>query len=205
MEPSQALIDNWKYQYDEIFSLEANGIFFVFRALTFAEYDHILLLIDDDSSSVDLEDALIKDALLWPQDFDPNVISPGVVANIANEIKHLSCLDGDVLHGRDVLEGWRTKVNGVRGEMKSFVLFALPQYTSQNLDDFTFYRLAELVAYAEQVIYLRQLSEGMQVDQPIRLRLYTQEELEEMNKAKVSDKGNATVADPIAKKLMDAM
>lgn len=198
------LIDRWKVDHDEVFQVEAGGTLFVFRALTFEEFDNISVMVAD-KSSADLEDLVVETGVLWPQDLDIDTMSPGLITSLAEQIQSVSCLDGDVYRAIGLLDDWRVKVSGIRGEMKSFVLFAMPQYSSRDLDGMTFYRLAELVALSEKVIYLRQISEGVEVREPIRLQIYTAEEIDAINNERISDGGTATKGDPIAQKLAEAM
>lgn len=201
--PPSSLVAEWKSKYDEIFTIQVSGNLIAYRSITFREFDQIVQLQSSDSSSVDVEDDLVNLAVLWPDEL--KLTKAGHVTAIAEAIKESSCLDGEVYRAKEVLDTWRARASGIRGEMYAFVMFAMPQYKAQDLDDMTFYRLAELVALAEKVITLRQAAEGIQSDRPIRLELYTPEELEYINSQKISDGGNATVADPIAQKLRAAM
>lgn len=195
-------IAEWKLKYDEVFQVEAGNTIFVFRALSFKEFDEIAANVD---SNVELEDRVVECGVLWPDDIDWDKQSPGLVSTLSDEITQVSCFDGTVWRSKDVLDEWRMKVSGIRGEMMSFVLFAMQQYKAEDLEEFTFYQLAKLVAYAEKVIYLRQISEGVDVKEPIRLVIYSQEEIDEINQERISDGGTATRGDPIAQRLMEAM
>ncbi len=203
--PSSAEIVELKQRYDEVSELVAGGHCILYRSISFYEFDHIAKSLTDQSSSVDVEDDLVKLAVVWPTNFDPDNYKPGLITVLADKIKETSCLDGEVYQAKEVLERWRDRVSGIRGEMYAFILFALTQYKAEDLDKMTFFKLSELVALSEKVIALRQLAEGVEVRVPIRLEIYTPEEMAVLGAQKVSDHGNATVADPIAQKLMEAM
>lgn len=204
-DPTPEQIAEWKRQYDELFTVEIGKHLIIYRAVTFREFDQIASSVTQDSSSVDIEDALVNLAVLAPDTKVLDRMRAGHISAVADAIKESSCLDGEVYRAKDVLQTWRSRVSGIRGEMYSFVMFAMPQYRAAELDNLTFYRLAELVALAEKVVSLRQAAEGIETDAPIRLELYTPEEIEMLNQQKISKHGNATVADPIAQKLMAAM
>lgn len=197
-------IEEWKLKYDEVFQVQAGDTIFVFRALTFKEFDDMAVAVEH-KSVADLEDLIVQRAVLWPENIDWDYKSPGLITSLAEEINSVSCFGSDVSRSKEVLNEWRMKVSGTRGEMMTFVLFALQQYKVEDLEDLTFYQLAKLVAYAEKAIYLRQISEGVEIREPIRLVLYSPEEIEMMNQQKISDGGTATRGDPIAQRLMEAM
>jgi len=194
-------IKEWKAIHGEVFQVEAGGIEFVFRALTYKEFDQIAENVE---SAVDVEDEMVRIGVLWPENMDWDSQNPGLITALYEEINYVSCLDGDVSRSKDLLDDWRMKISGIRGEMKAFILLAMPQYKSKDLDEFTYYQLAELVALSERVVYLRQISEGIEVREKFRLEIYSQEEIEALNNQKVSERGNATVNDPVARKLMEA-
>lgn len=208
-DPTPEQIAEWKRQYDELFTVEIGKHLIIYRAVTFREFDQIASGVTQDSSSVDIEDELVNLAVLAPDRKVLDRMRAGHVSAVADAIKESSCLDGEVYRAKDVLQTWRSRVSGIRGEMYAFVMFAMPQYKAADLDNLTFYRLAELVALAEKVVSLRQAAEGIETEAPIRLELYTPEEIEAINEqlsnTKISKHGNATMADPIAQKLMAAM
>jgi hypothetical protein len=203
--PPSELIAEWKREYDEILSVEMGGHFLVYRSISFDELDQITRSVTKDSSSIDIEDDLVKLAVLWPIGFDPNHYKPGLITTLSNKVKESSCLDGEVYHAIDVLNTWRERMDSLRGEAYSFIMFAMAQYKLEDLHNLTFYRLSELVAISEKVIALRQMAEGVETTVPIRLEIWTPEEIEAWSQQKISKHGNATVADPIAQKLLAAM
>lgn len=202
--PTSEQLSKWKAEYDELGSVTFGSQYIVYRPVTFREFDQIARSVTADKSTVDVEDELVDLAVLWPEDLDSSKMRPGHVSALADAIRETSCLDGEVYKAKDVLDMWRSRLSGIRGEMYAFIMFALPQYKDTDLDELTFYRLGKLVALSEKVISLRQAAEGVETDRPVRLEIYTPEEIEEMGKRKVSMAGNATAADPIAQKLLAA-
>lgn len=194
------LLSQWKREYGAVFLMESGEDIFAFRELRFDEFDDITTGLGDSYSFNQIEDDLLDRCVLWPEDFDADHYMPGVMAQLAAEIMDESGLNEDVHTIRSMLDEYRTKFSGVRGEMCSFILLAMPQYRLDDLGKITMRKLTELVVMAEKVIALRQLSEGYD-DIEIKMRVYTQEELDEMGAQKIADGGTATVDDPIARKL----
>lgn len=200
--PSDDQIAEWKQEYGEIFSADTGSDVFIFRKITFSELDAIMA-IHGNGTDADIEDGLVGRAVLWPLNTKDimDEIKPGIISTLAENIRDVSNLEGGVESTRKALDRSREKMSGFRGEMVSFIMFGLPQYKAEDLNDITFDDMTDLVALAEKVLQLKQASEGVD-GPPVRMEIYSEEEIAEMNKKKISDKGNATLDDPIARKLL---
>lgn len=189
-----------KRQYGAVYAIEHGGQDYYFRELTEAEYHDCWLGL---TSSADAEDAVVTAAVVYPEDFDIEEESPGLVSVLAQQIVEVSGF-GDVLSVRQRLDIAREEVQIARSMIKVFILAAMPSYTMEDLEQLTMTQLSEKLAMAEEIIYLTQLMNGFEVSDHMRLVLQTEEEIAAQMEAQARTKrdgGNATLADPIAAKL----
>ena len=196
--PTTEQIAAWKTEHNEVFSAHLGGKDYIFRAVTFAEYESTL--DGPDWSSADAEDELVRIAVLWPQDVDPAKMSAGAVSSLASSISAESGFN-NAYRTIALLEEWRTKYSGLRGQMDAVIMTGLPNLDPKSLRHMTMYEKAEMCVLAENVINMRLQANGVP-DADFKLEVYTPEEIAAMNAQKISDDGNATVSDPIAQKLL---
>lgn len=198
-------VAEWKAKYGRVFSVEYRKKDYVFRSLTFAEIDH-LDNIASSWSSAQAEDHIVQIALLWPEDFDVDKLPAsmtGLVTTLAEEINERSG-QGTVYPIIQALNEAREERQSFRGIMETFVITTQPKYTVEDLAQMTIYELLDRVALAEEIIYLTQTTQGIPVEHRTRLIIKSPEEIEAENSERISDGGNATRADPIAQRLMQA-
>lgn len=203
---NQEQINLWKREYGRIFSISVRGVDYVFRAITFAEYDEAAAVED----TVDAEDFLVSIALLSPpaDSVEFNRIPAGVITTIAEEVLEVSGFGAPRI-AVDILEQHREQVLEVRGLMKAFIIAMMPAYRDDELDNFTFDQLAAKVALAEQIMKVHQASVG--VDHEVKLDLIDPEEEAARQAAEVAKHnakkppGQAGLDDPIARKLQEAL
>lgn len=205
--PTPLEIRRWKQQYGKIFSVSIAGVDYIFRELTFAEYDEVVALeLDEDSAEA--EDHLISLVLLHPSIEQFDQMPAGVITSLAEEVLELSGF-GSPRYAKQLLEVCREEVSEVRGLMKAFVLATMPAYKEEELDQLTFAELAMKVALSEQIIKINQTAFGIEID--IKLDLIDPEEEaqkqeEELRKHAAQKKpGQAGYNDPIAQKLAQAL
>jgi len=198
-----------KNKYGKLYSVSIKGIDFIFRELTFKEYNGILYHQEYDSlSSADIEDLIISCAVVEPENFDISKIPAGTVSILAQEILDLSGFFTPKI-AKSILDQKRIESNDVKNLMKAFVLATITSYSPEDLENMTFSQLAEKVALSERIIEIRQ---GMNGIEPtgISLSLIDPEEeiLKEKDRAKRHNEsklpGAAEYDDPIAKKLWGA-
>lgn len=205
MAVDEQVLRGWKQQYGQIYSVDVRGEEYVFRPLTFREFDHVR---DDMDSSADAEEQIVAAALLQPEALDDRVPA-GVVTAIAMQVMEISGF-GNPKRMKAVLEDKRQRADGdVRTLMKAFVVATMPAYTDDELDDLTFDELATKVAFAEQVLKVHQESVGVEADLKVHI-IDPEEEAEEVAREAqkhVAQKkpGTAGWNDPIAMKLFDAL
>lgn len=190
----------WKVQYGEVFSVQAGGAQYVFRALTIKEWD--VVIKHKEWSSADAEDYIIELALLWPENFDLDSVRPGIVTTVAEEITEVSGFNSvySLIHAMNQA---REDLDYM-GMAEAFVIAAMPAYTPDDLGAKTMHQVMRLVAQSEQILKLQAMAMGAEVRTPVHLVIKTPEEIEaEMNEK--LDEGNATKKDAIAQKLHQAM
>jgi hypothetical protein len=206
MAVDEHVLRGWKQTYGQIYSVEVRGVEYVFRPLTFSEYDNVKL--GDPESSADAEEEIVARALLEPDRLDDR-IPAGIVTSLASKVMELSGF-GNPKRMKAILEDKRERANGdVRTMMKAFVLASLPAYTEEDLDNLTFDALAAKVAIAEMVMKVQQASVG--VEHEIKVDIVDPDEeqakaQEELQKHAAQKKpGTAGWNDPIAMKLYEAL
>ena len=192
-----------KDRYRAIYSIHNNGIDYVFRALSFKEFDSASNL---EASSADQEEKVIDFCLLWPENVDLDTIPAGFVTSLADEILSVSGFT-DISYSKQLLEQKRAEaMEDIRSTMKTFIVTAMPAIHPNEVDDMTFEEAVENVALAEQILKMHQNVNGME-DQGIQLSII--DPAEEAAKAQRFDQtrkpGTATHDDPVAAQLHDAL
>lgn len=197
----------WKRTYSKIYSLNVRGIDYVFRALTFAEFDD---LRSSGQDAIDLEDEVVALAVLDPPEGPPENSVAGVVTVLAKEILETSGF-GSIARRKELLETYRVEAEtDLRVMMKAFVLSAMPFYREEDLDGMTFDCLARKVVLAEHVIKVQQASVGV-TEHELRVDIIDPEEeaaeMEELKQKHAASKppGTAAFDDPIAARLHSAL
>lgn len=212
MEYSPELIIDLKYKYGELYEVSIGTTKIIFRALTFKEFDE-LSIAEDYTSSVESEELIVKQALLYPEFDEVLELSAGVISTLAEEIVEESCFFS-VSKGREKLEAERAKMNDIRSLMKVFIIAAMPAYKSEELDNQTFAQLANKLALAEEIIgmtFHTQRAVFSEEGEAPTLVLVDPDEEEGEAERQASmhnltrKEGAATANDPIAQKLHTAL
>lgn len=206
MAVDEQVIRGWKQMYGQIYSVSVKGVEYVFRPLTFSEYDTVKL--GDPESSADAEEELVARALLEPAKMDDRVPA-GIVTSLAMKVMEISGF-GNPKRMKAILNQKRAEAEGdVRIMMKAFVLATMTSYTEEDLDAMTFDTLAAKVALAELIMKVQQASVG--VEHEIKVDIVdpddaVREAQEEKQKHATQKKpGTAGWNDPIAQKLYEAL
>jgi septum formation topological specificity factor MinE len=195
-----------KKQYGSVFQTSLKKQEVLFRELTFAEFDQIAQhQSSEEFSSADVEELIIKFAVVYPESLDINQYPPGIVSSLAEEILEESGFSS-AKRAKQILEQKRAKASEVRSLMKAFVLATITKYSPEDLDNMTFSRLAESVALSEKIIEIKQNINGMEPTNVTLQLIDPEEEIEKerdyANRFNSSRKdGEAVYEDPIARKL----
>lgn len=200
-------IRSWKRKHGKVFSASMAGVDFIFRALTFAEYDS-LLQVEESDGSAEAEDSAVSMGVLFPLDMDFENFPAGVVSSLSEEILEISGF-GSAAYAKQLLEAQRVNVADVRGLMKSFVLATMPAYKEEELDQLTFDQMSKKVALAEQILKVHQATFGVDNDVTLDLIDPKEEAMKQQEEAKKHSAqkkpGQAGFNDPIAQKLASAL
>jgi hypothetical protein len=205
----QDLIFELKYKYGNLYAVVVKGVDLYFRELTFKEYERVLFLQDSEGLTyADIEDLILEQAIVYPENFDLDKVPPGIVSSLAEEVINISGF-ASARTAKQVLINKRDEANEVKNLMKAFVLATISTYSPDDLEDMTFSQLAEKVALSEKIIEIQQGINGIESTN-INLELIDpEEELEKQKQmAEKHDKakpaGAAGIDDPIAHKLWGA-
>jgi len=206
--PSEEQIAAWKREYKNIYSIPFRGVDYIFREISFREYDDAINH-ERANDSASAEEFLVDIALLSPVGQAYDDTPAGVITSLAEEILEYSGF-GAPRHAKEVLDRHRDEVNNVHGLMKAFVLASMPSYKEEELDELTFNQLAAKVALSEKVMEVNQASVGIE-GISVKLDLIDPEEeavREETQREKHTAQkkpGQAGYDDPIAAKLQNAL
>lgn len=199
-----------KLRYGPLYSTTVKGIDLLFRQMTYKEFDRFVTIQESQGySSADSEDYILEQCIIYPENFNINIIPAGAVSSIADAILESSGFSSARVAKR-ILESKREKASEVRGLMKAFVLATINTYSPEDLDNMTFSELSERVALAEKIIEIQQSIYGIEPTQ-VRLDLIDPEEeaiKEQMRAAEYNAKrkeGEAAYNDPIAQKLLKSL
>jgi hypothetical protein len=143
----------WKCKYGLIYQAAHRGTSYVFRGITYAEYDEAVRL-GDYKSSAEQEDYLVSTALLWPKKTIDEIPS-GFVTSLSALILNYSGFSTPA-KAIEILQERRNKTQSVRNTVYALVLDAMPAYKKEDLDNFNFLQICDLAILAEQIIKIRQ-------------------------------------------------
>lgn len=200
-----AAVKAWKQAYGQVYSVNIRGVDYVFRALSFAEFDRLRL--DSPESAVDAEDQVVDLALLHPAEGPPPTAAAGIISSLAEQIINVSGF-GSPGRMKEVLGEKRQLAEGdVRTTMKAYVIATMPSYRDEELDLLTFDQLAAKVALAEQILKLQRAA----IDHEVTVDIIDPEEeaaraqQEKAKHAATRQPGQPVYDDPIAARLRAAM
>ena len=171
MDATEAQLADWRTKFGPLYSAEARGQTYIFRALTYLEYRDI---VHRDIDTVTIEDEVVEAALLFPE-VELDRIPAGIISSIARKIIDVSAF-GNLDHALEFLNQARSHSNEVHSLMKAFIIAAIPAIKDDELDDMIFPELAKKVALAEQIIAVNQAAMGLQMEQPTQLELIDPQE-----------------------------
>lgn len=199
--PTNEQIDAWKAQYGPIYQVEE----FIFRGVTLGESSRIF---KSKMSSAEKEEELVRTAVLWPADFDLDYMPAGIVSSIADEIRSASGA-GDPKVAKALLDGFRERnETSIDHIMKALIIAAMPAYTDEQLDEYTFPKLLEKVALAESILRIHKdtaLGSDMSLDLVDPEEEAEKEERMATHHNALRKPGQAAYGDPIAEKLKQAL
>ena len=204
-------LKNAKKTYDEVYEISTSSGLCYVRPLTLNEYNSLGKM-----DPIDAEDHIFELTVIWPENFRPLA---GEVSSIAEEVIDVSGLS-DVKTAKALLHKKRQQVQEVQSMMYAYVM-ATQSYTVEQLGDLTFAQLVYRVALAEKIFEIQeaafdptiQLTFDLTDPEEVMENDYD-DQLEEFAKLQrgrynnpdnPSTLGTATVDDPIAQQLKQAL
>jgi hypothetical protein len=197
-----------KNKHGSIFQTNLRKEVVVFRELTFSEFDKIAEYESSGESRTEIEDLIIKSAVIYPENMDLDKYPAGLISSLADEILEESGFSSPS-RAKRILEEKRQQASEVRSLMKAFVLSTITTYSPEDLDNLTYSKLAEKVALSEKIIEIKQSILAIEPTNVILQLIDPEEEQRKLeDKAQRYNKsrkdGEATYEDPIAQKLWGA-
>jgi hypothetical protein len=199
-----------KLKYGPLYSTVVKGINLLFRQMTYNEFDKFITIQESQGYSLaDSEDYILENCVVYPANFNINIIPAGAVSSIADAVLEASGFSS-ARTAKSILESKREQASEVRGLMKAFVLATINTYSPEDLDNMTFSQLSERVALAEKIIEIQQSVYGIEPTQ-VRLDLIDPQEEALKEQARAAEynakrkEGEASYNDPIAQKLLGSL
>lgn len=214
-------INEAKALFGDVFEVTIGKVDYAFRALTVQEYYKFL---DIDESSADIEEIVVMNAVIWPNEFDINKMRAGDVTALSNRILEFSGFSSlEIVN--EYLAQAREEVKTAIPLMQAFIMSVMPTYNKEVLDTYTLKQITSLVATAEYIIDIQSsiargesltlgltaTDEPEQAPQPARQRVSHKDvnpddlEMVYQDPDKPSRVGTAVANDPIAQKLHAAL
>jgi hypothetical protein len=199
------ILSRLKSKYGSIFQTALKKETIIFRELTFSEFDRISEYEAAGESAAEIEDLIIKSAVIYPENMVLDNYPAGLISSLSEEILQESGF-ASASRAKRVLDEKRAQASEVRSLMKAFVLSTIATYSPEDLDDMTYSKLAEKVALAEKIIEIQQNVLGIEPTN-VTLQLIDPEEEQQKNAQKVENfnksrkEGEAKFDDPVAQKL----
>lgn len=149
-----------KTRFGNVFSAELGKKEYIFRPLTLQEYRYIISILDDSATDADLEDYVVKMAVVDPPNVDLDKMKAGHVSSLADQILKISGFT-DVNFLVESLENTRKELEEASYMMKAFILAAMPAYTEEDLDQLSIVLLIRKLALAEKILGVQQAASGL--------------------------------------------
>ena len=124
---------------------------FIFRSLTRKEYKYLL---QSGLSQMDMEDSICNTACLYPEDYDFTVCGfAGLNEYVANIIKDIS----DFSDIRSILNEYHKykEMNNLETQCMDLIKAFIPEYTYEEMEEWTWEKLMQITVRAEKVAALR--------------------------------------------------
>lgn len=165
-----------EYPYHKIIMITFLGQTYLFRSLTREEYKTLLKMGEDELT---FEDMTCQLALIYPEDFDFGSSPIAGLSRMACPliIKHSSFETTDELF--QTYDYYQNMNQRFESECMNIIKAAMPEYTYEELETWTWDKIMAHVARAERVLYLRgidniklerneeaNLTEGLDIDNP---------------------------------------
>lgn len=216
MSINKSIVNELKKQYgSDIFSAHIGKKDYVFRSLTYGEYKDFTNL---GLSAGELEEIICYAAVVYPEDIDLDIMLPGNVSSLSDEILEYSCFSSIEKTEKKLNESRMASMHGIE-MMKAFILAAMPVYTYDQLDDYTIQKLTNLLAISELILEIKSgVARGAELKlslvdpdkeeaKPKPTHNFSLEDLDKANRNPDSATriGTAKKDDPIAAKLRQAL
>jgi hypothetical protein len=125
------LIQSWRSRYADVYDVVIGGREFWFRALSISEVEEITEFIEQNSTSVDIEDIYVQKAILYPVDLSLDDLKAGHVSQLADEIMMASGVSDISFVLSTLLERRNNIQSDLIAMMKVFIIAAIPTYTEE--------------------------------------------------------------------------
>lgn len=142
------LVEEAFKKYEAVFFSEIEGQIFIFRPLTRKEYRDILENQNMDDYSK--QDAICKQVLLYPENFDFDECSAGLPDILFKDILEKSCLDVESTFY--LLKIQREEAENLSSEMTCIIAEAFPSYTIEEIESWNNFKFIKIYAQAEWVL-----------------------------------------------------
>ena len=142
------LIEETFQKHSAVFFSEIDGQLYSYRPLGRKEYKDILT--NENINDLDKQDAIVKAALIYPQDLDLDDCPAGVPNQLCNDIVEKSCLDPESM--LYLLHMERQEAEQLGSEMACIIAEAFPNYSLEEIESWNNFKFMKIYAQAEWVL-----------------------------------------------------
>lgn len=184
---NEEVLQDWEEQFGTIHNIEIGGVEYFYRELSVNEIEWINA--HEDWTDVDIEDAYVSAALIYPQS-DLSNIKAGYVSQLAAAIMQDSSASTEgILHLFDFMQSLReASETDVVMTMKAFILSAMPSYREEDLMQLTMDQLAKKVILSEKILSFNQAVNGIPSEEGVKLIFSRVDEESETSSYRMDEK-----------------
>ena len=142
------LIEETYQKYYAVFFSEIDGQLYSYRPLGRKEYKDIVT--NENLNEFDKQDAIVKTAIIYPVDFDPDNCPAGIPDQLCNDIVEKSCLDPESMIY--LLHSNRLEAEQLGSEMACVIAEAFPSYSLDEIESWNNFKFMKVYAQAEWVL-----------------------------------------------------
>lgn len=125
---------------------------FIFKSLSRQDYEDIVLVSDNEK---DLEDAICQCALLYPEDY---IFPKSYLAGLSEVCANRIIEESDFLDINKILDKYyiaKEKLNQFDEQCIALVKASFPEYSYEDINEWTWERLIEMTARAEKILQIK--------------------------------------------------
>lgn len=131
-------------KYRNVYLHEIDDEIYIYKLLSKLEYEALTSQIEDE---LDLQDAIVANCVLYPENLNVDEMLPGTVFELAQVVGSQSCVSPE--DRLTMLEVYSEEMGQLDNIMSCIIMHTFPVYKMEDLDNMTFPELYKLYTRAE--------------------------------------------------------